>query len=77
MILSKGIYDRPMFKFGLGIEDTDRLFSVKATQGKNNLNDNEFARELLEKELHRFAMRRSYDKITKKDCLRCVYSKKS
>lgn len=43
----------PMFEFWLGIEDTDRLFSVKATQGKNNLTGNDFARELLEKELHR------------------------
>lgn len=43
----------PMFEFWLEIEDTDRLFSVKATQGKNNLTGNEFARELLERELHR------------------------
>lgn len=43
----------PMFEFWLGNEDTDRLFSVKATQGKNDLTGNEFARELLEKELHR------------------------
>lgn len=40
------------FEFWLGSEDTDRLFSIKATQGKNNLTGNEFARELLEKELH-------------------------
>lgn len=32
----------PMFEFWLGVEDTDRLFSVKATQGKNNLTGNEF-----------------------------------
>lgn len=43
----------PMFEFWLGAEDTDRLFSVKATQSKNNLTGNDFARELLEKELHR------------------------
>ena len=43
----------PMFEFWLGLEDTDRLFSVKATRGKNNLTGNEFARELLERELHR------------------------
>ncbi|EHG33206.1 hypothetical protein [Enterocloster clostridioformis] len=43
----------PMFEFWLGVEDTDRLFSVKATRGKNNLTGNEFARELLERELHR------------------------
>lgn len=42
-----------MFEFWLGVEDTDRLFSVKAAQGKNDLTGNEFARELLEKELHR------------------------
>ncbi|RHC54655.1 hypothetical protein DW839_18320 [Enterocloster bolteae] len=43
----------PMFEFWLGTEDTDRLFSVKVAQGKNNLTGNDFARELLEKELHR------------------------
>lgn len=42
----------PMFEFWLGVEDTDRLFSVKAAQGKNDLTGNEFARELLEKELY-------------------------
>lgn len=43
----------PYFEFWLGVEDIDRLFSVKAAQGKNDLTANEFARELLEKELHR------------------------
>ena len=43
----------PMFEFWLGVEDTDRLFSVKAAQCKNDLTGNEFARELLERELHR------------------------
>lgn len=43
----------PIFEFWLGEEDADRLFSVKAAQGKTDLNGNEFARELLEKELHR------------------------
>lgn len=43
----------PLFEFWLGNEDTDRLFSIKAAQGKNNLTGNEFARELLEKELYR------------------------
>lgn len=43
----------PMFEFWLGVEDTDRLFSVKTKQGKNELTGNEFARELLEKELYR------------------------
>lgn len=53
LIMEKEIDDMPMFEFWLGVEDTDRLFSVKATQGKNNLTGNDFARELLEKELHR------------------------
>lgn len=43
----------PIFEFWLGTEDTDRLFSVKAAQDKNGLTGNEFARELLEKELYR------------------------
>lgn len=43
----------PMFEFWLGDDDFDRLLSVKATQGKNDLTGNEFARELLERELHR------------------------
>lgn len=43
----------PMFEFWLGAEDTDKLFSVKAAQGRNDLTGNEFARELLEKELHK------------------------
>lgn len=40
-------------EFWLGAENTDRLFSIKAAQGKNDLTGNEFARELLEKELYR------------------------
>lgn len=43
----------PLFEFWLGDEDTDRLFSIKAAHGKDNLTGNEFARELLEKELYR------------------------
>lgn len=43
----------PMLEFWLGTEDTDRLFSIKAAQGKTDLTGAEFARELLEKELHR------------------------
>ncbi len=46
----------PMFEFWLGTEDTDRLFSVKVAQGKNNLTGNDFARELLEKELHSYIL---------------------
>lgn len=43
----------PMFEFWLRDGDFDRLLSIKATQGKNDLTGNEFARELLENELHR------------------------
>ena len=43
----------PIFEFWLGTEDTDRLFSVKAAQGKTDLTANDFAHELLENELHR------------------------
>lgn len=43
----------PMFEFWLGTEDADRLFSVKATQGKNDLSGNEFARQILENELYK------------------------
>lgn len=43
----------PMFNFYLTSNDTDRLFAIKKKQGKDNLTGNEFARELLEKELHR------------------------
>lgn len=43
----------PQFEFWLGNEDFDRLFAIKRSQGKSDLTGNEFARELLEKELHR------------------------
>lgn len=43
----------PMFEFWLGVEDTDRLFSVKAAQDKTDMTANDFAQELLENELHR------------------------
>lgn len=43
----------PQFEFWLSSEDTDRLFSIKSTKGKANMTGNEFARELLERELHR------------------------
>lgn len=39
--------------FWLSNDDTDRLFAEKNTQGKNDMTGNEFARYLLEKELHR------------------------
>ncbi len=43
----------PLFEIYLSSEDTNRLFALKKLQGKNPLTGNEFARELLEKELHR------------------------
>lgn len=46
------------FEFSLSDEDTDRLFAVKNIQGRNELSSNDFARELLEKELYRLHPRR-------------------
>ena len=43
----------PTFEFYLSSNDTDRLFAIKKQQGKDNMTGNEFAKELLEKELHR------------------------
>lgn len=43
----------PMFEFWLGDANTDRLFSIKEAQGRNDLSGNDFARELLERELYR------------------------
>lgn len=41
------------FNFNLSREDTDRLFSLKAEAGADDLTGNDYARLLLEKELHR------------------------
>ncbi len=41
------------FNFYLLEEDMERLFAIKEDMGKDNLTGNEFARMLLEKELHR------------------------
>lgn len=41
------------FEFYLSDEDTERLFAVKEDKGKTELTGNEYARELLERELHR------------------------
>lgn len=41
------------FQFWLSNEDTDRVFAIKRQQGKDNMTGNEFAKELLEMELHR------------------------
>jgi len=50
------------FEFYLNDDDVERLFAVKEDSGKSNLTGNEFARELLEKELRRLHPRRvQYD----------------
>ncbi len=46
------------FEFWLSNEDTDRVFAIKKMQGKDYMTGNEFARELLEKELHRLHPRK-------------------
>lgn len=44
----------PKFEFYLSNEDTDRLFAIKNNQQKKyDLTGNDFAKELLKKELHR------------------------
>lgn len=39
--------------FNISEEAAERLFLIKEIQGKDNLTGNDFARELLEKELYR------------------------
>lgn len=41
------------FEIWLADNDFDRLFEIKKQQGKTDLTGNEFARELLESQLHR------------------------
>jgi len=41
------------FEFYLSEEDTERLFAAKEDAGKEDLTGNEYAKELLSKELHR------------------------
>ena len=41
------------FSFYLSKQDTDRLFAIKQMQGRSDINGNEFARQLLERELYR------------------------
>lgn len=41
------------FEFWLSDEDTDRVFALKAEAGADDLTGNEYARQLLERELHR------------------------
>ena len=47
------------FEFYLSDEDTERLFAVKEDKGKTELTGNEYARELLERELHRGTIKAS------------------
>ena len=41
------------FEFYLGEEDTERLFALKESEGKEYLTGNEYAKELLSSLLHR------------------------
>ena len=41
------------FEIYLSDEDTERLFAVNEDKGKAELTGNDYARELLERELHR------------------------
>lgn len=43
----------PKFEFYLSNEDFDRLFALKKKAGKDDMTGNEYAKELLVKELHR------------------------
>ena len=53
------------FEFYLSDEDTERLFAVKEDKGKEELTGNDYARELLERELYRVhANRVKYDDET-------------
>ena len=53
------------FQFYLSDEDTERLFAVKEDKGKEELTGNDYARELLERELYRLHPNRvKYDDET-------------
>lgn len=41
------------FSFYLSSQDTERLFAIKQLQGRSDMTGNDFARELLERELYR------------------------
>ena len=43
----------PKIEFYISGNDLDRLFAIKKLQGKDDLTGNDFAEELLERELHR------------------------
>lgn len=40
-------------EFSISAEDGERLFAIKELQGKDDLTGNEFAAEILQRELHR------------------------
>ena len=46
------------FEFYLNNDDFDRLYAIKRENGKNDLTGNDFAKELLVKELHKLHPRR-------------------
>lgn len=46
------------FEFWLSSEDTDRVFAIKKAQNKEKMTGNEFAKYLLERELHRLHPRK-------------------
>lgn len=53
------------FEFYLSDDDTERLFAIKENNGKDELTGNEYAKELLEKELYRLHPSRvKYDNET-------------
>ena len=53
------------FEFYLSDEDTERLFAVKVDKGMEELTGNDYARELLERELYRLHPNRvKYDDET-------------
>lgn len=55
------------FEFYLSDDDTERLFAIKEDKGKDELTGNEFAQELLSKELNRLHPNRvKYDDETGK-----------
>lgn len=45
-------------EFWLSDDNVERLFAIKRKQGKNQMTGNEFAKELLEKELYRLHPKR-------------------
>lgn len=53
------------FEFYLSDDDTERLFAVQEDEGKNGLTGNEYAKELVKRELYRLHPDRvKYDEET-------------